>query len=168
MRLRQDTKVLLKKLEFVNKELESKRLRNRVLGPGARIVRDAAKKKVVKRKKSKKRPDKNPRYSDGKVVALYRRGNLRGSIQVLRKLKKAQRIYIGPGITGRDTKGEFGPGAGKFDGYYAAAFAGSAKIFGATIMQPALEQNIGKVFAIVKNKVKKEELPRIKRKLGIN
>jgi HK97 gp10 family phage protein len=55
------------------------------------------------------------RYLNGKQVAMYYPGNLRKSLQVLNKLKRSERLFVGPLKSG--SKGTFGKN--RFDPYYA-------------------------------------------------
>lgn len=54
------------------------------------------------------------RYSGGKAVATYHPGNLRRSLQVLHKLKRTERLFVGARKDGK--RGTFG--RARFDPYY--------------------------------------------------
>lgn len=55
------------------------------------------------------------RYNGGKEVARYYPGNLRKSLQELKKLKRSDRVWVGPRKDG--TRGTFG--RSRFDPFYA-------------------------------------------------
>lgn len=103
----------------------------------------------------------------GRRIAEYVKGNLAGSIKVL-SLRKAVRSVIGPRINKRGKgHGRFGPGTGKFDGYYAQMLFGSAKAFQRKVMVSALIQKRQEVTNFI-GKQMKVKIRQSASKNGIN
>lgn len=69
---------------------------------------------VHRRYPSKQAGARRAARGSGKVISTYRPGNLRGSIEELKNLKRAYNIWVGP----RRRRIKTG-GPGKGDGYYA-------------------------------------------------
>lgn len=110
--------------------------------------------KLIKRRRAKK--------GSGRIVAAYMPGNLRKSIKRL-NFRKSAREFIGPKLNKGSTKGVFGLSATKVDGYYAAMLAGSETKFRQRFLEPALNQNAGRIVKIAEEELDKE-LQKLKNK----
>lgn len=147
----------LKELDKAAKWYDDERWRKRALGKAATVVVKAARARA-KGNDSKKEHfyygNRKGRKRRGRGEAMQTRvniqpGNLRKSIQYLRKLRKSPNAVIGPlrldKIEGRPSIGSTVPTS---SGYYAQmsqrAYSG-AESFRRDIMEPALQQSAGAV-----------------------
>lgn len=158
----QGAQEVAKKLDDLQRKINDKNLRRAVMQKGARIVVKAARSKTpVGERKTHARYNttkligsRKAKKGSGKVVAVYKRGNLRGSIARL-LFRKTFREWIGPKIDSKARAKMYGPGTRRFDAYYAQMLYGSARAFGQKIMQPALNSVRSKVLEVTKKQMRK-------------
>lgn len=121
--------------------------RKKILRRGAAPTVQAAKRRTPTGTRAHKR------YAGGKVVATYKPGNLRKSIQVL-ALRKSPDVHVGPKVGGKQGASVFGP-SGPADGYYASMVYGSALGFARQVLIPALASTTREVTDIVSQQTRK-------------
>lgn len=113
-----------------------------------KILRRAAAPTVAAAKRRTQVGDRtHRRYASGKVVATYKPGNLRKSLQVL-ALRRSPDVHVGPKMGGKQGSAVYGP-SGPADGYYAAMLYGSALAFARRVLIPALQATTRDVTTLV-------------------
>jgi len=129
------------------KDFEKKSEQRKILTPAAskvrKVTRDKARPSVWSYKHAPKKTQGNRgavsvRYSNGRPVAWYYKGNLRRSIKTFR-FRRSKALFVGPTVSG-STKGDIGLSFSNADGYYAQMIFGSASAFFDRILGPALVQ----------------------------
>lgn len=167
-----EVKVDVKGVRQLNKELEKlraaitdKKLRRRITRKAAKPIIDHARLNAPQLKQGTETYRYNTPKLIGRIrapkglgvkVATYQKGNLAGSIRAL-SLRRAVRTVIGPFVRKRgNPKGTFGPGARRFDAYYAQMVFGSAKAFQRKIMITALNAMSGVSISIIRKELDKQ------------
>lgn len=145
---------LSKKIDLAIRDFEN-RDRKQILRKAAAPVRKSARSLAPKRRGT--RP--NPRYSNGRIVAVYHPGNLRRSMKTL-SFRRSRDIFVGPRFSKKSAP-QFGKPGQPTDGYYAAMVYGSAKAFSNRVLRPALAQNKSKVIGIVVRESRSRMVKRI-------
>lgn len=150
-----------RKLSQIQRKINDKKLRRKVMAPAARLVVKAARQKTkvgdrVHKRYSTRKVIKNRRAkrNTGNVVATYKPGNLRGSIARL-LFRNTFREWIGPKIDSKVRSKIYGPGTRRFDGYYAQMRYGSAVNFRRRIMEPALTSVSSRVLTITRKQMRR-------------
>lgn len=143
-------------LEKYLKDFQDEGKRKQVLEYAAKPLVDAAQTSapvginVHYRYKGNGKGKKRSGKGHGTIVATYKPGNLKGSIQVLKKLRKSKNVFVGPAVN----KGKvFGPT--KSDGYYAHMVEyGTSQKSARPFFRPALERSRGQVLRRIEIAVK--------------
>jgi len=118
--------------------------RKQILEYAAKPIIQAAQQKAPKGAAVHYRYAKQSRRSpkgSGRIVATYHPGNLKGSVQILKKLRRSKNVYVGPVVR----KGKvFGKSIS--DGYYAHMVEyGTSNQSAQPFMRPAYESARGAV-----------------------
>jgi len=145
-------------------DLFDRKGQHEILKPAAKLLVSAARGNIKDSKKlhhrySTAKLSKNIRAPKGKgnVIATYYPGNLRKSIRTL-LFRRSKAVFVGPRLSKRNTKGEFGKGS-RVDGYYAHWMErGSAHFGGIGYMRRAYETTKGTIKLMIKNSVKRKVL----------
>jgi len=106
-------------------------------------------KKIHYRYEYKYKGSKRAAKGKGKVVGVYRPGNLRKSLSIMTFKKAKQSLFVGPTMKG----GVYTDRKKLTDGYYAAMVFGSALAFKKRVTEKALTQNTEQVSARFFSKV---------------
>lgn len=164
-----DLEQTLRKLNQLQKRIDDKKMRRRVMRKPANIVVKAARPKIPRSRRVHYRystpkivKSRRAAKGSGRVVAAYYPGNLRKSIKRLR-FRRSSREFVGPRLAKRGkTKGVFGLSSTKVDGYYAQFLRGSRAAFRRAFLEPALTANASKILQVAEQEFRKE-LDKIKR-----
>lgn len=155
----QDVDRVLNNLTRVLESIEDRKTRKQIMARAAKPIIIAAKKETPVR--DAKWPAKTNRYSAGKIIATYWRGNLRRSIGQL-ALRRAVRIVMGPKFS-KNTRGDFK--GRKVDGYYAQFLFKSAAAFRRKVMEKALASTQGQAIQIASREIARL-VPKLAKKYG--
>lgn len=132
-----------------------------ILRKAAAPVRKTARSLAPKRKGTYP----NPRYSGGKVAAVYHPGNTKRAIKTL-TFRKSENVFVGPQFAKKKVASYGRPGE-PVDAYYAAMIYGSAKAFASRVLMPALESNKAAVKRIISTQAKTKIVQRWRSKIGV-